>query len=214
MTDELMVGRLTRADRDDVVGVLAASFHDYPVWTYALAGSGVLYDQRVRALVGFFCDFRFAHDWPVLGARDGAELLGVALVSAPGGEPPSAGLVEQYARLTQELGSDAVARIEAYEAEAERLKVTRPHYLLGMLGVTPAAQGRGIGRRLLHDVHGISASDPASAGVALSTEDPANVPYYERVGYAVVAEADIGSIHSWSMFRPDPPPDPGRATDE
>jgi GNAT superfamily N-acetyltransferase len=200
---ELAVERLTPADRHGVVDVLAASFRDYPVWTYALAGSGEKYDARVRALVGFFCDFRFAHDWPVLGARADDALVGVALLSAPGGEPPAAGLAEQYAKLVLELGPEAVERIEAYEAEAERLKIDRPHYLLGMLGVTPAAQGRGIGRRLLNHVHRISASDPNSAGVCLSTEDPANVSYYEKAGYRVVAEADIGEIHTWLMFRPD-----------
>lgn len=197
------VQRLTTRERAGAIDVLAASFHQYPVWTYTLADAGDEYDARVRALVGFFCDFRFAHGWPVLGARDGDALVGIALLSAPGGEPPSAGLEEQYAQLTAALGPAAVARIEAYEAESERLKLDQPHYLLGMLGVRPSSQGQGIGRVLLEHVHRISADDPNSTGVCLSTEDPANVPFYERAGYVVTGEADIGDIHTWAMFRPD-----------
>jgi len=201
----MAVERLTTLDRAGAIDVLAASFHQYPVWTYTLSDAGPDYDARVRALVGFFCDFRFAHGWPVLGARDGEELVGIALLSAPGGEPPSAGLEAEYARLQEELGSAAVARIEAYEAEAEVLKLDQPHYLLGMLGVLPSRQGQGVGRLLLDEVHRISAFDPASTGVCLTTEDPTNVPFYERGGYVVTGEADIGDIHTWAMFRPDGP---------
>lgn len=199
----MVVERLSSEQRSDAIDVLAASFHHYPVWTYTLSDAGPAYDTRVRSLVGFFCDFRFAHGWPVLGARDGDEVVGIALLSAPGGEPPSAGLEAQYAQLQEELGSAAVARIEAYEAEAEVLKLSQPHYLLGMLGVRPSRQGQGIGRLLLEHVHGISAADPGSTGVCLTTEDPANVPFYEKAGYAVTGEADVGDIHTWAMFRPD-----------
>ena len=199
----ITIERLTTEQRPEAIKILAASFHQYPVWTYTLSDAGPDYDARVRALVGFFCDFRFAHDWPVLGARDGEETVGIALLSAPGGEPPSVGLEEQYARLIEQLGPASVARIEAYESESERLKLDQPHYLLGMLGVLPSRQGQGIGRLLLDHVHRISATDPDSTGVCLSTEDPANVPFYEKSGYEVTGEADIGDIHTWAMFRPD-----------
>ena len=139
----------------------------------------------------------------MLGVRDGDELVGVALVSAPGGAPPSAAMEEQYERLVDELGAAAAARIEDYEARTAGHKIDAPHYLLGMLGVRPAHQGRGVGRVLLDHIHAMSAADPESTGVWLSTEDRANVPYYERAGYGVIAEADVGDIHTWAMFRPD-----------
>lgn len=199
----IVVERLTTEDRAGAVEVLAASFYEYPVWTYTLSDAGPEYDVRVRNLVGFFCDFRFGQGWPVLGAREGDELVGVALLSAPGGEPPAAAMQLQQARLQELLGPAAAARIEAYETVSEGLKLDQPHYLLGMLGVLPSRQGQGVGRLLLDHVHRISASDPESTGVCLSTEDPANVPFYERAGYVVTGEADIRGIHTWAMFRRD-----------
>jgi ribosomal protein S18 acetylase RimI-like enzyme len=89
-----------------------------------------------------------------------------------------------------------------YERESSGSEPEDPHYFLGMIGVAPGHQGSGHGRKLLDHIHAMSEADPISTGVGLSTEDPANIPYYERAGYRVMAEVDVGEIHSWCMFRP------------
>ena len=46
----------------------------------------------------------------------------------------------------------------------------------------------------------IASKNPESNGVCLSTEIPSNVPFYERFGYRVISEADVGELHSWCMY--------------
>ncbi len=197
------VQRLTDADRAAVVEILATSFHDYPVMRFVLSDAGQEYDRHLRALIGFFADARFLREWPVLGVRRGAELVAVALVSEPVyvSRPPA--LKTVYERLHDSIGAAALAQMNRYERGSSVHKPEEPHYFLGMIGVLPDFQAQGYGRALLDHLHDMSRTDPESRGVCLSTEDPGNVPYYERVGYRVVGEADVGDIHSWCMFRPD-----------
>jgi ribosomal protein S18 acetylase RimI-like enzyme len=72
-----------------------------------------------------------------------------------------------------------------------------------MLGVRRNAAGKGIGRLLLDAVQRLSADDPGSQGVSLSTEDARNVSLYRHFGYAVVGEADVETMHTWVFYRPD-----------
>ena len=71
-----------------------------------------------------------------------------------------------------------------------------------MLGVAPGHQRNGYGRLLLGHIQTMSEADQISTGVSLSTENQSNVAYYERAGYRVTAEANVGDIHTWCMFRP------------
>lgn len=198
----MTVERLTEADREQVVDVLAAAFRNYPVMRYALSDAGDEYDQRLRDLIGFYCDVRFIKDWPVLGIREAGELAAAALVTAPGDVTESPVLRRKHFGLARTIGRAAFERMARYELESSGREPEDPHYFLGMIGVAPGHQGGGQGRMLLEHVQAISEADPASTGVALSTEDPANVPYYEHVGYHVIAEGDVGEIHTWCMFRP------------
>jgi ribosomal protein S18 acetylase RimI-like enzyme len=202
------VERLTEADREQVIDVLAAAFHDYPVMRYALSDAVAEYDQRLRELIGFFCDVRFIHDWPVLGIwrgqgdGEGQELVAAALVTAPGEVAESPELRRKHLRLARVIGRDAFERMAHYERASSGQEPEDLHYFLGMLGVAPGHQGSGYGRLLLEHIQTMSEADQVSTGVSLSTEDPSNVPYYERAGYRVIGEADVGDIHTWCMFRP------------
>ena len=73
-----------------------------------------------------------------------------------------------------------------------------------MIGVRDGARGRGVGRQLLEAVHRLSAEDPESEGVSLSTEVAENVDLYRRFGYRVIGEARVdGAFTSWGMLRLD-----------
>ncbi len=198
----MTVERLTEADREHVIDVLAAAFHDYPVMRFALADAGDEYGARLRELIGFYCDARLTRGWPVLGIRQGEDLVAAALVSEPRDllAPPE--LTRKHRRVATIIGPEAFERMARYERQSTGHEPDEPHYFLGMIGVAPGHQGSGYGRILLEHIQAMSEADPVSTGVTLSTEDPSNVPYYERVGYHVTAEAHVGEIHTWSMFRP------------
>jgi len=81
----------------------------------------------------------------------------------------------------------------------------RPHDYLWFLGVTPAAQGHGVGSRLLQ-AHTADLDGRNRAGF-LETATPRNVPLYRRHGFEVISEyrpaADAPLV--WAMWR-DPAP--------
>ncbi len=59
-----------------------------------------------------------------------------------------------------------------------------PHWRLGMLGVRPEAQGKGIGSK--HVLGKLRMLDEAGTPVYLTSSNPRNVPFYERLGFSVV----------------------------
>ncbi len=76
--------------------------------------------------------------------------------------------------------------------------------MVGVIGVHPAEQGRGYGRRLLAAIHALSAHHPTSTGVYLDTENPASKAFYERCGYRLLAEERLDDgVDIWCLFRPD-----------
>ena len=77
----------------------------------------------------------------------------------------------------------------------------RPHAYLQFLGVSPAAQGRGVGSALLRAAS--ARLDAASMPAYLETGTTRNVALYERHGFKVLsthtARADAPTM--WSMWR-------------
>ena len=66
------------------------------------------------------------------------------------------------------------------------------HFHVGIIGVAPDAQGRGVGRLLLSAIHEVSSADGISVGVALDTENPDSRRIYEVNGYPCTREDVLG----------------------
>ncbi|MGC9322130.1 MAG: GNAT family N-acetyltransferase [Kosmotogaceae bacterium] len=77
------------------------------------------------------------------------------------------------------------------------------HLHLIFIAVSPASQGKGIGRQLLR----LFTSEADSRGIPcyLETQNPSNLGFYESFGFSVVKEIEISpELRSWSMVRPGP----------
>ncbi|MGD8328706.1 MAG: GNAT family N-acetyltransferase [Acidobacteriota bacterium] len=194
--------RLNADDAAQAIACLSAAFADYPVMRYTLADAGDGYDEGVRALMSFFCNKRLVRGWPVLGVRDNEKVIAAALISEPSGEPPPA-LAALRDDLQERIGSDAIARLELYERDSGLDAPAAPHYFLGVIGVHPDHQGRGLARILLEDLARMSESHPSSTGICLNTEVAENVPFYEHMGYRVIGHRRVETLETWCMFRPD-----------
>ena len=196
----MKIERLTREHKAEVVSVLSAAFHDYPVMRFVLKSEGADYEKDLNALVGFFCEVRLTRDWPVLGIRaEDGSLAAAALVNDVLLNPlplPE----EPLQQLKQTIGEEAYERLVAYENQSSIGEPKVLHHFLGMIGVHPNYQKKGNAAALMNFVKEIASKNPDSNGVCLSTEIPWNVRFYEHHGYRVISEADVGELHSWCMF--------------
>ena len=188
---------------DNIVSTLCAAFRDYPVMRYILK-EAERYDAQLTSLIAYFTDSRISRNYPVLGVLAGENMVAVANVNPARSIPAPPELEARFRRLQQELGDGAIRRFEAFARVTEPLQPEQPHYYLGMIGVRPEYQGKGYARLLLNSVHEMSAQDPESTGVALTTETPANLPLYEHFGYRVLGKGQTEELVTWTLFRPDP----------
>jgi GNAT superfamily N-acetyltransferase len=191
---------LDRSQKDFVLNILCAAFHDYPVTRYVIDEAASHYDGQLRELIDFFVEGRLARKIPLIGLYDSNDLLGVAVVSPPHEVPAPRELVECQARAEERLGREAMARFKRYERACEETGPGHAAHYLGMIGVRPDMQGRGLGRQLIDAVKARARSDRSSTGITLNTESASNLPFYEKMGFVKGSEADVGPLHTWSFY--------------
>jgi GNAT superfamily N-acetyltransferase len=77
-----------------------------------------------------------------------------------------------------------------------------PCWFLDVVAVAPAAQGRGLGRKLV--THGLELARADGCPAFLETSTPRNVPFYESLGFQVVdqRQAPGGGPVIWFMQTP------------
>jgi GNAT superfamily N-acetyltransferase len=99
------------------------------------------------------------------------------------------------------LTDDGGARYQAFWNWLEDHVPDEPHWMLDIVAVDPARQGRGTGTALIR--HGLALADRDGVPAFLETGNPRNVPYYERLGFRVAEEGDApdGGPHMWFMLR-------------
>ena len=78
------------------------------------------------------------------------------------------------------------------------------HWYLLLLGVEPAAQGRGLGARLMAPM--LEEADRTGRACYLETSTASNLPFYRTHGFEVVGERRVPRGHLyWGMARPPQP---------
>ena len=98
----------------------------------------------------------------------------------------------------------ARARYDAVVQDHDRVRGAAqfvPHWYLVLIGVDPARQGLGLGSLLLR--RGLSRVDQDGVECQLFTEQPRNVPLYQRYGFEIAVEGDLPDEgpHFWFMRR-------------
>jgi len=206
MPDSPVVRPLPADQSAVAVEILCEAFHDYPVMRYVLGADQEDYDRSLASLIGFFVAARVWRNEPMLAVDEAGDTVAVAILTPPGVREAPPGFFEQREVTWRELGDAARARYEGLGEIWQEVGVADPNLHLNMIGVRRGHDGRGHGRRLLDEVHRMSAADPESTGVTLTTEDPANVPVYQHCGYGIVAEREVpGVLTTWGFFRADDP---------
>lgn len=182
------------ATPDDVPALsaaLARAFFDDPVAEYALpsrrrrqAQLERFYVQRLRTLIPdelVFCD---------------AGRTGGALWAAPDRWRTSLAEILRTRAFSHRTLHFLVG---AHRVEAAHPEV--PHYYLAVLGVSPDAQGRGLGSTVLRPM--LDRCDAEGVPAYLESSKERNVGFYERHGFRVTGETTLprGGPRMWFMWR-------------
>jgi ribosomal protein S18 acetylase RimI-like enzyme len=211
MSDQIMepirthpnVTTLKRTHLPAAIGVLTNAFTDDPLMNTLFAVSTSPFERSLKELMRFSCEVRLLLDWPLLGYWDNTQqLVGVAGLSLPGKPNWPPALKDVYAQLETVIGAESRARLEAYSQQADNNRPGKPHYQLGLIGVDPQHGGNGFGSELMRAFHRMADANPSSTGIWLDTENPRNVPWYQKHGYQILAETPFHNLTIWGMFRP------------
>ena len=183
--------------------MLARAFDDSPIFRHLIPGPrprGSILRSFFRAAIRDASPFG-----DVLVARDRGRIVGAAVWLAPGRYPPSS--LRQLRQLTGTfkfgfLAPRSIAPSLRYLRANEKVHPKELHWYLGILGVEPSHQGRGIGEGLLRarlepaDADGISAY--------LETDKERNLAYYRRFGFELVETLAPDGPEAppvWTMWR-------------
>ena len=116
------------------------------------------------------------------------DFCGAALWLAPGVQP-NGEAVERVFRDTakREHLDDLLATFE----KMDRSHPKEAHWYLPQIGVDPSAQGKGLGAELMR--HALARCDRERAPAYLEASKPQNVPFYQRFGFEVIGEIQVGA---------------------
>jgi len=142
----------------------------------------------------------------VVHARDeNGAVIGVAVWLRPGGFPlPPLSQLRQIPLGLQALRGhrQTFRRGKSFQQHIVKLHPRTPHWYLWSLTVAPEWQHRGVGTALVRD--GLHRADSEQVGVHLETQNPDNLHFYERFGFAhshtIQPTPDSASIYG--MWRP------------
>ena len=199
MTTGVKIRPASAADAPVLDHVLADAFFDDPLNDWLLPDK----KRRNAALQKGMGHVMREVYLPNGGVLTTDQLDGVALWAKPGDEKPSAfqqlrGFPTFFATFRRRLPR----AMKAFDT-LEKRRPHEPHWFLDVLAVRPDRQGQGLGSALVNA--GLAEADRAHAPAFLATSNPRNVPLYQRLGFVVHEELDIGPVHVWAMLRPPAP---------
>lgn len=195
---------LAAADAPAIVDLFGNAFYHYPVMRMVLGDIGADYDRQLKNLIELFVMRRVWNKDPLLGIYQDGKLAAAATLTEPLEKTNLPATDAEQAAYWQKLGSAAEARYKKLGKIWRGFVIEEAHYHVNMIGVHGDFQGQGLAGHLLRAVHEMSAEDDNSAGVSLSTENPANVSFYRYLGYDVMDHAVYSdSLETWGFYRKD-----------
>jgi GNAT superfamily N-acetyltransferase len=180
------VAPLAEAQLEDAGRALALAFQDDPLQSYVLPDP----EERARRSPAHFATFiRYGHlfgeVYTTPGTPEGAAIW----------QPPGAAITPERAvsaglnRLSTLIGADALERLGRvldYREAVHHRDLPSEHWYLMLVGVVPVQQRQGVGRALLQPI--LNRADSAGLWCFLDTAQPQNVPFYQKLGFRVLAE--------------------------
>ena len=168
---------------DPAVAALVAAFLTDPIARFAWSSprDHLLAMPRVAHALGgaaFACGTAYVS----------ADLCGTALWLPPGAHSDG----EALEAITRE--TTVPEHLDDLLATFDRMASSHPdepHWYLPLVGVEPWSQGKGLGGALMR--HAVERCDREGALAYLESSNPRNIPLYERHGFVVQGEIQVGA---------------------
>jgi len=113
---------------------------------------------------------------------------GAALWLPPGVHPDGEALEREFRRTAEAAHLDDL--LGTFE-QMDQSYPEEPHWYLPMVGVEPNAQGSGVGSALMRQ--GVARCDKEGALAYLESSNPRNISLYERHGFEVMGQIQVGA---------------------
>lgn len=196
-----MTAQVRLAGPDDVPAMaeaLARAFADDPIFEFLVPG--IEPAERARRATPFFAidtklRVRTASAWTT------PERVGAALWAPPGKWRTSAADSLRLAWPILRGTRGRALRSMSVLATIEKAHPRQPHWYLAVLGTDPEHRGKGIGEALMAPV--LERCDEEGLPAFLESSKESNIPYYERFGFRVERELELGkgAPSVWPMWR-------------
>jgi len=191
----LVIEKYDASRLESTVSMLAAAFVTNPLHVSAL-GPHQIEQNRLFFRIGLENMFT-GHAFVALA--DGEVRGYMHFYASPYCLPPPEQIPSAAATMLKPLGV-AVPRVVVWFSTWCRLDPKEPHAHLGPIGVSPEAQGQGIGAALMNRY----IEHLGQEGIAgyLETDRPGNVEFYKKFDFVVQNEQEVIGVPTWYMWRP------------
>lgn len=170
-------------DEEGVVAVITLAFSADPVARWATPDPA-RYMAAMPQIVRAFGGNAFAH-----GSADFVEGYSGAATWLPPGVDPDG---ERLIALAEENTPPAVLpELMQVLEQMGAYHPSEPHWYLPLIGVDPARHGHGLGSALMR--HALRRSDADGVPAYLESSNPRNIPLYERHGFEIIGNIQVGS---------------------
>lgn len=196
----LDLGPLAAPELPEAALLLAAAFRDNPLNVAVIRSADPERRLRsnahgMRSLLPVAQAGGFA-----LGARAEGTLLAVLVCAPPFGYPLPAPALPSRLRCVAGQGWRVARRWRRVFEALAALHPSEPHWYLATLGVAPAWQRRGVGRRLLG--HWLQGPDRDGCPAYLETDRRENLAFYAGSGFELEGADEVLGTRIWRMRRP------------
>jgi GNAT superfamily N-acetyltransferase len=176
--------------------MLARAFQDDPMFSWILPDAAA----RPASLTTFFGALARHVFLPIGASVQLAEHAGAALWLPPGvGSTRLVSSILVGPSIGRAFGTRLLAAIPLF-LEMERAHPHEPHFYLGVLGIDPTHQGRGLSKHLLGPT--LARADAEKKPAYLETAKESNLAYYRRFGFEITREVRVESAPPlWCMLR-------------
>ena len=177
------VRRIQGTEIPRAVDTLTMAFASDPTMRWLWPESDV-YLRSFPRLVASFGGRAFEHP----GAHADHTFGGVALWLPPGVTPDGDAVIALFREtIPQPRLDDALGLLEHMEKHTP----AEAHWHLAFIGVDASRQGEGLGSHVMRE--GVGMCDEQGIPGYLESSNPANIPFYERHGYEIAGEIQVGS---------------------